>query len=137
MKPSKQVFLGLDVGGRRIGVATADSIGRIAQPKPTLLVDDTMPEQLRKLIVENDITDIVVGYPRNQTGDPTSQTQAVEAFVGEFIHPLRMPIHWQDESVTSVLAEERLAARKKPYTKADIDAEAACIILQEFLDAKL
>lgn len=132
---SKRTFLGLDVGTKRIGVAVGDSIARIAQPVTTLEASERTAGALHKYLQDLDITDIVVGRPRNQSGSTTAQTELVEAFVDEVFKPEHPSVHWQDESVTSVIAEERLKARKKPYTKADIDAEAAAIILQDFLEA--
>ena len=131
---SKRTFLGLDVGTKRIGVAVGDSIARIAQPVATLEASERTADALHKYLQDLDVTDIVVGRPRNQSGGTTAQTELVEAFVSEMFNPEHPTIHWQDESVTSVIAEERLKARKKPYTKADIDAEAAAIILQDFLE---
>lgn len=132
---SKKVYLGLDVGSRRIGLAVADSIARIAQPIATVLVGDDELKQLECYLHDHEVTDIVVGRPRNQSGETTAQTKEVEQFVGVALKGFTQPIHWQDESVTSVIAEERLKARKKPYSKADIDAEAAAIILQDFMEA--
>ena len=48
---------------------------------------------------------------------------------------LKVPYSFQDESLTSVMAETRLSADRKPYTKADIDAQAAVMILQDYLEA--
>lgn len=129
-----KVYLGLDIGGQRIGVASGDSIARLASTQPTITVDGQEAEQIRHLVTDLGVTDLVVGRPRNQAGDSTSQTEAVEEVTARLLGPLNLPIHWQDESVTSVIAEERLAARKKPYSKADIDAEAAAIILQDYLE---
>lgn len=131
---NKRVFLGLDVGTKRIGVAVGDSIGRIAQPVTTLVVNTRTAGAIQTYVKDLGVTDIVVGRPRNQSGHVTAQTDLVEAFVAEAFGPQHPGVHWQDESVTSVMAEERLKARKKPYTKADIDAEAAVIILQDFLE---
>ena len=131
---NKRVFLGLDVGEQRIGLATGDSIGRIAQPIGTIQPNESVPDTLKAAISNYDVHEIVVGRPRNQAGDTTDQTRSVETFAKAILEPLQMPIHWQDESVTSVIAEERLKARKKPYAKGDIDAEAASIILQDFLE---
>jgi putative holliday junction resolvase len=131
---SKRVFLGLDVGLSRIGVAYGDSIGRISQPAGVILTSGDVDKELAKYIDEFDITDLVVGRPRNQAGDTTQQTVEVEKFTNEYLLKLRLSLHWQDESVTSVIAEERLKARKKGYQKADIDAEAAAIILQDYLE---
>ena len=129
---SKQVFLGLDVGTKRIGVALGDSVSRIAQPLPTVNAEES--GKIQDCLREYEVTDVVVGRPRNQAGDVTAQTALVEAFIAEVFQAENLPIHWQDESITSVMAEERLKSSKKPYTKADIDAEAAAIILQDYLE---
>ena len=128
------VFLGLDIGGQRIGVASGNSIARLAETHQTIVVNGQEAEVLRKLAADLGATDVVVGRPRNQSGEQTTQTQTVEETVAQLVAPLGLPIHWQDESVTSVVAEQRLAARNKPYTKADVDAEAAAIILQDYLE---
>lgn len=130
---NKRVYLGLDVGTRRIGVALGDSIGRIAQPVSVVKVDGSEAAQLKLLLQDNDVTDIVVGQPRNQSGEATQQTHLVREFANAVLAQFGLPIHWQDESVTSVIAEERLKSFKRPYSKGDIDAEAASIILQDFL----
>jgi putative Holliday junction resolvase len=131
---NKRTYLGLDVGEQRIGVAQGDSIGRIAQPIATVEVGSNEVAAIKTLVADYDVTDLVVGKPRNQSGDETPQTQWVKAFADEKLANLGLIIHWQDESVTSVIAEERLKARKKPYSKGDIDAEAASIILQDYLE---
>lgn len=131
----KRVYLGLDIGAKRVGVAVGDSIARIAQPVTTLDASTNIAGQLKSQLDELGVTDIVIGRPRNQSGGTTAQTQAVEEFVATVLKGVSRRLHWQDESVTSITAEERLKARKKPYTKADIDAEAATIILQDFLEA--
>lgn len=131
---NKRAYLGLDVGEQRIGVAQGDSIGRIAQPLATFEVNGNEAVAIRALVADYDITDLVIGKPRNQSGDETKQTQWVQTFADEKLAIFGLPIHWQDESVTSVIAEERLKARKKPYGKGDIDAEAASIILQDYLE---
>jgi putative holliday junction resolvase len=128
-----RVYLGLDIGDRRIGLARGDSVGRIAQPLRFLLVDGHEGDFLRRIIAEDGIHELVVGLPRNMAGQPTEQTGYVQATAKTLLEPLGLPLHWQDESLTSVMAEERLIARNKPYTKGDIDAEAASIILQDYL----
>lgn len=131
MGPKK--FLCLDVGERRIGLAIGDAETRMAWPHGT--IDASEPEKLQAILADQSITDVVVGKPRNQQGSPTRQTRSIEAFTEAHIKPLGLPIHWQDESVTSVIAEERLKGRTKNYSKADIDTEAAAVILQDFLEA--
>ncbi|HSE61822.1 MAG TPA: Holliday junction resolvase RuvX [Candidatus Saccharimonadales bacterium] len=129
-----RVYLGLDIGERRIGLARGDSIGRIAQPLRALPVDGHEGDYLRRIIADEGIQELVAGFPRNMSGQPTDQTAYSQAVGKKVLEPLGLPLHWQDESLTSIMAEERLLARGKPYTKGDVDAEAASIILQDFLD---
>jgi len=126
-------LLALDVGGSRIGVALADTTSRIAFPLVTITVNGGELEAIAKLIQENEPEVLVVGYPRNQSGDPTAQTEAVKAFARK-LETLGVPVVFQDESLTSVMAEDRLKAQKKAYSKGDIDAMAAAIILSDYLE---
>ncbi len=131
MKNSRAV-LGLDVGARRIGVAKAELDTKLAVPLKAVLVDGTEFEQLQAIIDEYTPVVIVVGYPRNQSGDATAQTAIVESFASR-LGRFKIDIAFQDESLTSVIAEERLRQRGS-HTKADIDAEAAAIILQDYIE---
>lgn len=125
-------ILALDVGTRRIGVAQADSVSRIAFPITTIDVDGNELDKIGALIKDNEPTTLVVGYPRNQSGEPTAQTALVEGFT-EKLKTFGVPIVFQDESLTSVIAEERLQMQGN-YTKSDIDAMAATIILSDYLE---
>ena len=130
---ASKALLALDVGERRIGVALADSSVRIAIAYDTILVDGTEIDQIRELLIQEDIDVLVVGYPRNQSGEPTQQTAYVEQFV-EALQPVDATSKYQDESLTSIKAEDILKKRKKPYEKGDIDALAASLILQDYLE---
>ncbi|HEX8390260.1 MAG TPA: Holliday junction resolvase RuvX [Candidatus Saccharimonadales bacterium] len=131
---NSHVLLGLDVGDRRIGVAQADSDVRVPFPLCTIDVDDLVVERLREVVVEVQPKLLVIGYPRNQSGEATAQTAKVVAFADR-LQALRVEQVFQDESLTSVLAEQYLKSHKKAYTKADIDAHAAAIILGDYLEA--
>jgi putative Holliday junction resolvase len=130
---SKHNLICLDVGEKRIGVATADSGVRIAVAYTTLEVDGTEISAIAKLVVDQSVDVIVIGYPRNQQGEATAQTAYVENFA-QLLKDLGPTVVFQDESLTSVIAEQRLIAQKKPYSKGDIDAQAASIILQDYLE---
>jgi len=126
-------FLALDVGTRRIGVAMADSRVKIAVPFGWLENDDSTIQKIVELVLRNDINIIVVGYPRNQSGEPTQQTKYVENFIDQLAEiDLDTKVVFQDESLTSVQAEQRLGNKIKD--KGEIDAEAASIILQDYLE---
>lgn len=124
----------LDVGEKRIGVAVADTAVRIAVPFTTLLVDGTEIEAINEILIKENADTLVIGYPRNQLGESTAQTSYVEQFAQKLEDSVAT-IVFQDESLTSVMAEDQLKAHKKPYNKADIDAQAAAIILQDYLEA--
>lgn len=126
-------LIALDVGEARIGVAVADTGVRIAIPYGAVEVDGTEFKQLAQIAVDHAADIIVVGYPRNQSGEPTAQTQYVETFA-KGLSDLAPKIVFQDESLTSVIAEQRLQARGGNYTRGDIDTEAAVIILQDYIE---
>lgn len=129
-----KAFVALDVGEKRIGVAVADGAVRIAVPFATIEVDGNEIEAINKIILDQAADTLVIGYPRNQMGESTTQTSYVEQFAGQFEdNPVKLV--FQDESLTSVLAEEQLKSHKKPYSKGDIDSQAAAIILQDYLEA--
>jgi putative Holliday junction resolvase len=126
-------FLCLDVGEKRIGVAVGDSTVRIAVPFETIEVDGTELERIARLVIDEHVDTVIVGYPRNQAGEPTAQTAYVERFAAQ-LHDIAPALTFQDESLTSVLAEQQLKSYGKPYQKGDIDAQAAAIILQDYLE---
>lgn len=125
-------FLALDVGEKRIGVAVASSDVQIAIPFDTIAVDGDEVVRIAQLILEQHADVVVVGYPRNQSGEATAQTAYSEAFAKRLVD-IAPKIVFQDESLTSVLAEQRLKASGKPYQKGDIDALAAALILEDYL----
>ena len=131
---SSQSLVCLDVGEKRIGVAVADPSIRIAVAFDTIEVDGNELQKIAEIVVREDAKIIVVGYPRNQQGETTAQTGYVENFAKQ-LKDIAEQIVFQDESLTSVIAENRLIAMKKPYSKGDIDAQAAAIILEDYMES--
>lgn len=138
-------ILALDVGTRRIGVAFADTSVRIAIPREMIPVDGHELENIAKSLRLEKAEVLVCGFPRNSKGEATQQTELVQQFVEKLKRFLdekgqvQPEIHFQDESLTSVVAETRLSG-KKELTRADrskgiVDSEAATIILQDFLES--
>lgn len=125
--------LGLDVGEKRIGVAVASTIARLPSALPTVLHDDSVYQQLLGYIQDEAIDLIVVGRPRNLSGEETAQTRYTHAFIASLSEHTSLPIVMQDETLTSRQAEAELQARGKPYAKGDIDALAAIYILEDYL----
>lgn len=131
---SSQSLVCLDVGEKRIGVAIADTSIRIAVAFDTIVVDGDELNKIAEIVVREDAKTLVVGYPRNQQGETTAQTSYVERFAAQ-LKDVVDEIVFQDESLTSVMAENRLIDMKKPYTKGDIDAQAAAIILEDYMES--
>lgn len=128
-------IIGLDVGEKRIGVAKADSEVRIAVPVGFVLVDGSEWQEIARIGRLNGTNLFVLGLPRSNEGNETRQTQYVRHFAKELQKNVPgAKVAFQDESLTSVMAEERLKERGKRFEKGDIDAEAATIILQDFLE---
>ena len=129
-------IIGLDVGEKRIGVAKVDTSTKIAVPVCTLNVDGSEWNEISKLTRLHNTNFIVLGMPRSNEGNETAQSLFVRNFAKKLVEKIPgVRIKFQDESLTSVVAEERLKARKKKYEKGEIDAEAASIILQDFVES--
>jgi putative transcription antitermination factor YqgF len=135
-------IVALDVGEKRIGVAAADTAVKIAVPHSTIEVDGTEFAQIAKVMREEGAKHLVVGLPRNAQGEESAQSMTVRSFIialqDYFVkHGVERPlVKFQDESLTSVQAEENLeyGRGKKRRAKGEIDREAATLILQDFLD---
>ena len=129
-------ILSLDVGEKRIGVARADSDTRIAVPVGFIDVDGSEWQEIARIARLNSTNFFVLGLPRSNEGNETAQSAYVRKFAKTLTEKIpEAKVRFQDESLTSVLAEERLKSRKKKYEKGEIDAEAASIILQDFLES--
>ena len=131
-------IIGLDVGTKRIGVAKADSKVKIALAGGYIKVDGTELSKLAALARTYGANLFVVGLPRSNDGNETKQSLYARNFARALNQAVpQARVVMQDESLTSVEAEERLKMRGRPYEKGDIDAEAATIILQDFLERNL
>jgi putative holliday junction resolvase len=131
---ANEVYLGLDVGSVRIGVATARADVRIANPLITIDYGPQAYDTIHELAIKHGATAIVVGWPRGMQGQATEQTRFAEAFADGLRQRQELPVHMQDEALTSQKAEAELKSRNKPFAKGDVDALAATYILQDFLE---
>lgn len=138
--------VGLDIGERRIGVAVSDVTGTLARPLGVLRsagLDgdalDVVVREIARLAGEEDgVGAIVIGLPRRLDGTPTEMTPRVEQFARALGAKTALPVALQDERLSSREAESRLALRNKDWRsrKAKLDAAAAAIILQDYLDGR-
>ncbi len=130
-----------------MGLAVSDATGLLARPLKTLdrsglgsdaaLVDAVLVAVAEVSSDDEPLGAIVVGLPRRLDGSPNDQTPKVEAFVGRLAGRTSLPVVLQDERLTSVEAESRLAVREKDWRrrKQMLDAASAAVILQDYLDA--
>lgn len=138
--------LGIDYGARRIGLALSDATATLASPWRLLQRPPSEAETLRIMLKEIDglakaddgLEAVVVGWPRRLDGSPTHQTAIVETFARLLETKIAVPVVLQDERLSSHEAEARLAARESDWRKrkAKLDAAAAAIILQDYLDGR-
>jgi putative Holliday junction resolvase len=135
--------LGVDVGARRIGLAISDATRTLARPLTTIVVTgerdaiDRVAETVTRLSAEEDgLSAIVVGLPARLDGTPTTATAQVRTFIAALAARTALPIATEDERLSSREAESRLAIRERDWQKrkAKLDAAAAAVILQDFLD---
>jgi putative Holliday junction resolvase len=135
--------LAIDVGGRRIGLAISDPSATLARPLATLPVKsakdgvEQVAGEIRRLERDEDgLSAIVVGLPVRLDGLPSAQTPRVAAFVDALKRRTALPIVTADERLTSREAESRLSVHERDWRKrkAKLDAAAAAIILQDYLD---
>jgi len=139
-------IVGLDVGERRIGVAISDPTGTLARPLNALrtsgLDGDALAvagREIARLSTDDDgLASIVVGLPRHLDGSASEMTPRIEVFAARLRTRTGLPVVLQDERLSSQEAESRLAAREKNWRarKERLDAAAAAIILQDYLDTR-
>lgn len=137
-------ILGIDYGERRIGLALSDPTATLARPLRTIELQGppanraaALAEAIAALAADTDgLAGVVVGLPRSLDGQPHGQTARVETFVHELRRAVDLPVVLQDERLSSVEADERLAVRERSWRrrKARLDAAAAAVILQDYLD---
>lgn len=128
-------LIGLDVGTKRIGVSKADTSTKIAVPDGFVNVNGQEFAEIARIARMYSTSTFVVGLPRNNNGEETKQSLYARNFARQLAMSIpNTRIYFEDESLTSVEAERRLKERKKKYQKGEIDAEAATIILQDFLE---
>ena len=137
--------LGVDYGRKRVGLAVSDPTGLLARPWKTLVssgslrqLSEVLAREVEDLRRDADgLAVVVLGLPRRLSGEATEQTAAVEALAAALRLLTPLPVVLQDERLSSREAESLLARREKDWRRRKplIDATAAAVILQDYLDA--
>ncbi len=139
-------MLGIDYGARRIGLALSDATATLASPWRLLQKPPSEAATMRLLVAEiaalakddDGLEAVVVGWPRRLDGTANDQTPIVETFARALEVQVPVPVILQDERLSSHEAEARLAIREPDWRKRKqkLDAAAAAVILQDYLDSR-
>jgi putative holliday junction resolvase len=135
------IVLGFDFGQRRIGVACGECVSRTASPLGTVAVGSQGPRwnDIDALMRAWRPSSVVVGLPYSVDGSESAITGAARRFAREIGERYKTSVQLVDERYSSLEAETRLkearesGLRKRRVAKADVDATAACIILERWL----
>ena len=138
--------LGIDLGQKRIGLAISDASGTLARPLSTLTpaspgsAVESVVSEIERLAAEDDgLSTVVVGVPRALDGSANEATANAMALVSTLKARTTLRVETEDERLSSREAESRLALREPDWRKRKLrlDAAAAAVILQDFLDRRL
>lgn len=135
-------IMGLDVGSRTVGVAISDALGWTAQGIETIKIHEENLEfgleRIDELVNEHNVTEFVVGFPKNMNNSIGPRAEASEQYAKLLTEKYHFPVTLWDERLTTMAAERMLidadVSRKK--RKLVIDKMAAVMILQGYLDRK-
>jgi putative Holliday junction resolvase len=132
-------ILALDHGTVRVGVAVSDELKMIARPLEFIPAEPfpEFAERLKTLIRDQQVDLIVVGLPRNMDGTYGEAAAKVRVFVAALKDVILIPIRTWDERLTTVSASKALRSggTKAVNQKDKIDAAAAAVLLQSYLDS--
>ena len=138
-------FLGIDYGTKRIGLAISDDGGQIAFPKEVLLNDINIFKNIGEILKKEKIDEIVIGESVDFSGKLNALSVRIEEFIKELKERFYLPINKQKEFLTSVearksvntkeiLTQKQSHSRLKDKKRGHIDASAAALILQRYLE---
>jgi putative Holliday junction resolvase len=130
--------MGLDVGEQRTGVALSDPMGWLASPLTVLRCSsrETEMEAIAELARKHNVDRVIVGYPRSLNGTVGPQAQSVDRYVEQLRTHLEVPVMLWDERLSTAQAERLVHESGKRVRRDTIDAAAAAVILQSYLDAE-
>ena len=136
-------FLGIDYGTKRIGLALSDERGMLAFPKEIIPNDSAVFDRLEAILKKEEITEIVVGESVDFSGKLNALSARIEVFISELKNKFKLPVDKQKEFLTSVEARKfkggkgnmsQAHSRVKQIKSGRVDASAAALILQRYLD---
>ena len=129
-------YLAIDYGTKRIGLATCDPTETITSPLAVIENSDKLLDEIASIIETENVEAVIVGLPLNMDGSVGPQAELTKKFAEQLEKAIEIPIHLQDERLSTFEAEEKLAAADIKKTKAPLDAIAAAQILEDYLAQK-
>lgn len=133
-------ILGIDYGTKRIGLAVSDENNKLAFPKEVIKNNGELFRKIEAILSSEQISEIVVGESLDFAGLPNALMREIEFFLSKLSKKFKIPVHREKEFLTSVEARRynhRLQrGPAKGGGKSHIDASAAALILQRYLDKK-
>jgi putative Holliday junction resolvase len=133
--------LGIDLGSKRIGIATSDRSGTIATPHTVLKRCGSMGgdhRNIAKMVVEEEAEAVIVGLPLNMDGSEGKAAQAARVEAARMATVVGVPVHVHDERLTTVEADRVLMEQKMnaQARRRVVDKVAAAVMLQSWLDTQ-
>lgn len=123
-------ILGIDYGTKKVGIALSDDMQTLAFPKAVLKNAPPLMREIKGMVAEGGVGEIVVGQSLKLSGEENLIMENIRRFVERLEKEVGLPVHLEPEFLTSV------EARKSGMPEALIDASAAALILQRFLDKR-
>mgnify|MGYP002402352962 CR=1 FL=1 len=130
----EQTLIGVDPGEKRTGLAIKPAGQRAAVPLQ-VIDPSTAAKTILKLAQEHDADTVIVGLPRDINGNDTAQTAKARAFAGDLADDTGLHIVMHDEFSTSQRARDRLQATTREQEKRQLDAVAAAILLEDYIES--
>jgi putative holliday junction resolvase len=128
-------LLGVDTGDVRIGIAIKSADVTRAEPVCVIKNETGVLARIAEMAQKNKIETVVVGLPRDINGNETAQTRKARSFAGELADESGLHIILHDEFATSERARERLGSLSREEEKAQLDAMAAAILLDDYMES--
>ena len=127
-------ILGIDYGTKKVGIAISDDTASLAFPKAVLRNSHTLVGEIKSTITSNDVKEIVVGQSLNADGEENLLMKDIKRFISLLEKEIGLEIHLEPEFFTS--DEARKGIKKGEVSTHMVDAAAAALILQRFLDKR-
>jgi len=131
-------ILGIDPGTKRCGIAVTDSNETLAFPRPAIVVDDSLVDKLRTLVLEEESELVVIGRPLSLSGSVTESTNRADALYAQIADELPVPVVQWDERLTTSEAQRLMSSVGVSIreSRSRIDSASAVVLLQRFIGSR-